>query len=322
MKAYRRKVMDEKGYNGTLVLLGKYMSELTPYPSPTYRQRLKIALHCILPQILITRVAGWFAQREWGVVTHAVIRLFVKLYRVNLAEAEQEKASDYKSFNAFFIRRLKAEARPISESDATLCLPADGRISEAGAIVHGQLLQAKGHSFTLNALLANDTELGNQFIDGSFVTTYLSPTDYHRVHMPCSGTLRKMIYVPGELFSVSPFLAEHIPNLFARNERVICVFDTVFGQLIQILVGATVTASIRTVWAGVVNAPREHSVHVWEYPSQGDAVVMLKKGQEMGAFQLGSTVITLFPKNTLAIASNVQVGASINMGQDLGTLLS
>ncbi|NOL48725.1 phosphatidylserine decarboxylase [Pelistega europaea] len=293
---------------------------LKAYPSPSYLQRLKIALHYVLPQLAITRVAGWFAEKEWGVVTHAVIRLFVKCYKVNLSEAEYEHPQDYASFNQFFIRPLKANARPIVADEKSLCLPADGCVSEVGKIEQNRLIQAKGHPFTLEALLAGDEELAQLFINGQFLTTYLSPRDYHRVHMPCDGTLRKMIYVPGELFSVNPFLAHHIPDLFARNERVVCMFDTAFGPMVQILVGATVTASMSTVWAGVINPPRLQQIVVREYPSSGDSAVRLKKGEEMGAFRLGSTVINLFPEGVIDLNLNLQAGEPTVMGTLLGNI--
>lgn len=255
------------------------------YPQPHYGQRVKIALHYLLPQLMLTRLAGWVAEQRWGALTHFMIKVFAKQYRVNWEEAEKSQPSDYASFNEFFIRRLKDNVRPIDNTPQGLCFPADGKVSEVGHIVHDQLLQAKGHHFTLNTLLANDHDLAQQFINGQFITTYLSPRDYHRVHMPCDGTLRKMIYVPGELFSVNPFLAHHIPDLFARNERLICVFDTAFGSMVQILVGATITASMSTVWAGVINPPRSRGVRVWEYPVVGESCVVLQKGQEMGAFR-------------------------------------
>ncbi|HBO38758.1 MAG TPA: phosphatidylserine decarboxylase, partial [Pasteurellaceae bacterium] len=178
------------------------------------------------------------------------------------------------------------------------------------------LLQAKGHSFNLRDLLANDDELSERFKNGEFITTYLSPRDYHRVHMPCDGTLRKMLYVPGDLFSVNPFLAEHIPNLFARNERVICVFDTEFGTMVQILVGATITASISTVWAGVINPPRPNEIKIWTY--DGENTINLLKGQEMGAFQLGSTVINLFQQDSVKLADTLGVDSITRVGEILG----
>nr|WP_314739711.1 archaetidylserine decarboxylase [uncultured Haemophilus sp.] len=293
---------------------------LKAYPIPTYWQCVKIACHYLLPQLSITRAAGWLAEQKWGAVTHFIIKLFAQKYKVNLDEAEKSQPSDYQTFNEFFIRPLKAGVRPIVEGEKAIALPADGRVSEYGKIVDNQLIQAKGHFFTLETLLANDAEMAEKFKDGDFITTYLSPSDYHRVHMPCDATLRKMIYVPGELFSVNPFLAEHVPNLFARNERVICEFDTEFGPMVQILVGATVTASMSTVWAGVINPPRPNEVVEYHYETTGEKAIHLKKGEEMGAFRLGSTVINLFPKNTISFADEIQTGNTTRMGELLGML--
>ena len=284
----------------------------------TYWQRAKVAFQYIMPQLYLTQLAGWFAQQKWGAVTHFVIKAFAKKYNVDMSEAKKENFSDYESFNQFFIRGLKDDARKINENPTALCLPADGRVSQIGHIDDERLLQAKGHFFSLSDLLASDEELVNTFKNGEFATIYLSPRDYHRVHMPCDATLRKMIYVPGDLFSVNPFLAEHVPNLFARNERVICVFDTAFGPMVQILVGATITASMSTVWAGVINPPRTGEVKVWTY--QGDNAIKLTKGQEMGAFQLGSTVINLFPANSVTLAEHLEVDVPVRMGEILATM--
>ena len=284
----------------------------------TYWQRAKVAFQYIMPQLYLTQLAGWFAQQKWDAVTHFVIKAFAKKYNVDMSEAKKENFSDYESFNQFFIRELKDDARKINENPTALCLPADGRVSQIGHIDDERLLQAKGHFFSLSDLLAGDEELVNTFKNGEFATIYLSPRDYHRVHMPCDATLRKMIYVPGDLFSVNPFLAEHVPNLFARNERVICVFDTAFGPMAQILVGATITASMSTVWAGVINPPRTGEVKVWTY--QGDSAIKLTKGQEMGAFQLGSTVINLFPANSVTLAEHLEVDVPVRMGEILATM--
>ena len=284
----------------------------------TYWQRVKVAFQYIMPQLYLTQLAGWFAKQKWGAVTHFVIKAFAKKYNVDMSEAKKENFSDYESFNQFFIRELKDDARKINENPTALCLPADGRVSQIGHIDDERLLQAKGHFFSLSDLLAGDEELVNTFKNGEFATIYLSPRDYHRVHMPCDATLRKMIYVPGDLFSVNPFLAEHVPNLFARNERVICVFDTAFGPMAQILVGATITASMSTVWAGVINPPRTGEVKVWTY--QGDNAIKLTKGQEMGAFQLGSTVINLFPANSVTLAEHLEVDVPVRMGEILATM--
>ena len=251
-------------------------------------------------------------------MTHFIIKLFAKQYHVNLSEAEKTAPSDYATFNEFFIRPLKAGARPIVEGENTIALPADGRVSEYGSIVENQLIQAKGHFFTLETLLARDLEMAEKFKNGNFITTYLSPSDYHRVHMPYDAVLKKMIYVPGELFSVNPFLAEHVPNLFARNERVICEFETAFGPMVQILVGATITASMSTVWAGIINPPRPNEVVEYHYETEGEKAISLKKGEEMGAFRLGSTVINLFPPNTMAFAEGIKTGSKTRMGELLG----
>ncbi|MCI7352184.1 MAG: archaetidylserine decarboxylase [[Actinobacillus] rossii] len=279
-----------------------------------YWQRIKIAFQYVMPQKYLTQTAGWLAKQKWGAVTHFIIKLFAKKYGINMSEVAKENFSDYATFNEFFIRQLKADARKIDGNPTALCLPADGKISQCGEISDETMLQAKGHTFSLRDLLAGDEELTADFKNGTFATTYLSPRDYHRVHMPCDATLRKMIYVPGDLFSVNPFLNEHVPNLLARNERVICVFDTEFGKMIQILVGATITASISTIWAGVINPPRPNEIKTWDY---NDNAVKLTKGQEMGAFQLGSTVINLFQADRVKLADNLDVDAVTRVGEVL-----
>ncbi|MDH2926514.1 phosphatidylserine decarboxylase [Lonepinella koalarum] len=281
----------------------------------SYWQRIKVALQYIMPQLYLTQLAGWLAKQKWGAITHFAIKLFAKKYKVNMQEATKTEFHAYDSFNEFFVRSLAKNARQINQDSTALCLPADGKISQCGHISDNLLLQAKGHFFSLNDLLAEDQELVNEFKNGEFATTYLSPSDYHRVHMPCNATLRKMIYVPGDLFSVNPFLNTHVPNLLARNERVICVFDTEFGKMIQILVGATITASISTAWAGIITPPRPNEVKTWTY--EGENAMKLQKGQEMGAFQLGSTVINLFQSNKVRLADNLDVDSVTRVGQVL-----
>lgn len=283
--------------------------------SLSYWQRAKVAFQYLMPQLYLTQVAGWLAEQKWGVITHTFIQLFAKKYQVNMSEAKLEKFSDYATFNQFFTRELKDGARPINPESDVICLPADGKISQCGQIDNELLLQAKGHYFSLSDLLADQQDLVETFKNGTFATTYLSPRDYHLVHMPCDGTLRKMIYVPGALFSVNPFLAEHVPNLFAKNERVICLFDTEFGPMIQILVGATITASISTQWAGVINPPRSQEIKTWDY----DGSIKLRKGEQMGAFQLGSTVINLFTKDSVKLADNLDVNSVTQVGGILAT---
>lgn len=283
---------------------------------------IKIALQHLLPKIWLTRLAGWGANRQAGALTKLAINLFVRAYRVNMQEAQQPDTAAYRTFNDFFARPLRAGVRPIDPHAHRLAQPADGAISQLGDITDGKLIQAKNHDYTLEALLAGNYLMAELFRDGQFATTYLSPRDYHRVHMPCDGVLREMIYVPGELFSVNPLTAANVPNLFARNERVICLFDTPFGPLAQILVGATIVGSIETVWAGVVTPPREGIVKRWTYPAAGEeGAIALEKGAEMGRFKLGSTVINLFAAGRVRLMPNLASQSVTRMGEPFAEAL-
>lgn len=279
---------------------------------------IRIFIQHLLPKQLLTVLLGYVAEKEWGWFTQTLIKLFIKAYKVDMQEAKESSPEAYKSFNAFFTRPLKEGARVIDADDKTLVLPADGHLSQFGPIEGETLVQAKGHTYTLTALLAGNTPLIDTFAEGKFATIYLSPKDYHRLHMPCDGILREMIYVPGELFSVNLHTAANIPNLFARNERVICVFDTEFGVMAQILVGATIVGSIETVWAGVITPPREGIIQRWTYPRVGEVddslLIKLKKGDEMGRFKLGSTVINLFEKNNVDFADNIALAQTTRLG--------
>lgn len=280
--------------------------------------RIKIALQHLLPKRWLTELAGWGAERRGGWLTRGVITLFVRWYKVDMQEAQQPDVAAYPTFNAFFVRPLRDEARPIDADPAVLVLPADGIISQLGPIEGEQVFQAKGHHYSLEALLAGNESMIARFRDGSFATTYLAPRDYHRVHMPCNGVLREMLYVPGELFSVNPLTAANIPNLFARNERIICLFDTDFGPMAQILVGATIVGSIETVWAGAVTPPREGIIKRWRYPqADADGAVVLLKGQEMGRFKLGSTVINLFAGKNVLLGEHLYTRYVTRVGQRL-----
>ncbi|KAF0856777.1 archaetidylserine decarboxylase [Pantoea dispersa] len=284
--------------------------------------RFKLGLNHILPKKALTELAGWGASRRAGWLTKAVIDIFVWFYKVDMAEASKPHTGSYRTFNDFFVRPLKEGARPIDPDASLLALPADGAISQLGRIAGDQIFQAKGHTYSLQALLAGNDDLAEKFVDGEFVTTYLAPRDYHRVHMPCNGILREMIYVPGDLYSVNPLTARNIPNLFARNERVICVFDTDHGPMVQILVGATIVGSIETVWAGTVTPPREGVIKRWRYPSADhDGAVVLLKGQEMGRFKLGSTVINLFAPNRVKLAESLEAESKTRLGQPLAIAL-
>lgn len=276
--------------------------------------KIKVGLQYWIPQHGLTRLMGWLASAKAGGLTTAVIRWFIKQYNVNMDEALHSDPSHFKSFNEFFVRELKEGVRPIAEGETVITHPADACVSQFGPINDGKLIQAKGHDFTAVALLGGDEKLAQEFDEGEFATLYLSPRDYHRVHMPCDGVLRQMIYVPGDLFSVNPLTAENVANLFARNERVVCIFDTEFGPMAQVLVGATIVGSIELVWAGTITPPRGNTVYRWDYPAQGNKAVMLKKGQEMGRFKLGSTVINLFAKDKIRFDDSMQHGEPTVMG--------
>ncbi len=268
--------------------------------------KIKVGLQYWLPQHGLTRLVGKFASSKAGSLTTAVIRLFVKQYKVNMDEALHSDPAHFKTFNEFFVRELKPGMRPVIEGDSVITHPADACVSQFGPITDGQLIQAKGHTYSAQELLGGDATLAQEFADGEFATLYLSPSDYHRVHMPCDGVLRQMIYVPGDLFSVNPLTAENVPNLFARNERVVCIFDTDFGPMAQVLVGATIVGSIELTWAGTVTPPRGNTVYTWDYPAEGNKSVHFKKGDEMGRFKLGSTVINLFSKGAVEFDQSMQ----------------
>jgi phosphatidylserine decarboxylase len=252
--------------------------------------RFAVLPQYLLPKQALTSFAGWVAGKERGAVTTWIIRRFVAKYGVDMAEALDSDIASYPSFNEFFTRALKPGARPIARSD--LVSPVDGAISQFGPIEGDQIFQAKGHSYSTTALVGGDKTLAAQFEQGSFSTLYLSPKDYHRIHMPCDGRLLRMIHVPGDLFSVNPTTARGVPGLFARNERVVCVFETARGPFALVLVGATIVGSMATVWHGVVNPPRSGEVREWNY---ADKQITLRQGEEMGRFLLGSTVVMLFP---------------------------
>lgn len=244
-----------------------------------------------MPKHFISRVVGKLAAAKAGALTTYLIKLFIKQYKIDMTEAKYSDPAHYKTFNEFFTRPLKDGVRPMVDDEQVIIHPVDGAISQLGDIIDGQLIQAKGHDYSLQALLGGDEYDTTAFLDGKFATIYLAPKDYHRIHMPIDGTLSKMIYVPGDLFSVNPLTAQNVPNLFARNERVVAIFETDIGPLAMVLVGATIVASIETVWAGTVTPPAGSDVFSWKYPTEGENALTLKKGEEMGRFKLGSTVV-------------------------------
>lgn len=278
-------------------------------------QKLKADAQYLLPKHLLSRAVGFAAAAKLGKATTFMIQQFIKHYNVNTKEMAG-KIEDYKSFNAFFSRPLTADARPINPNTNVVTFPVDGKISQFGKIEDKFLFQAKNHYYTTEALLADSKE-AQAFKNGEFITIYLSPKDYHRVHLPFAGTLDKMIHVPGDLFSVNPFNAKHIPELFARNERVVCFFNTEIGRMAVIFVGATIVRSISTAWEGTVAPNKNKDIAVSEYASRN---LNFAKGDEIGKFFMGSTVICLFEKNKIQFNEDMQSGQPTRMGMQMATL--
>mgnify|MGYP002771869953 FL=1 len=299
------------------------MAPATPYripsPLPFLRRlhvsdRLAVLPQYLLPKRALTQLMGYLASREAGAVTTAVIRWFIRRYQVNMAEALNPDPAAYSSFNSFFTRELKPGVRPLADSE-WIC-PVDGAVSQLGRIQGDQIFQAKGHSYSTQALVGGDAQLAAQFQDGHFATIYLSPRDYHRIHMPCAGRLLRMIHVPGDLFSVNPTTARGVPGLFARNERVVCVFEGKHGPFVMVLVGATIVGSMATTWHGVVNPPRPGHVREWYY---ADKNIHLEQGAEMGRFLLGSTVVLLTPPGPLQFNADWCATAPVRLGEAMAS---
>lgn len=276
------------------------------------KAKLFTALMYVLPHHATSRLVGYFVESKFPLFKNALINWAIRHYDVDMSEAKRETAQEYKHFNDFFTRSLKVGARPLPDDTHLIVSPADGEISQIGQIQHGRIFQAKGHDYSLLELLGNDSALAEQFADGSFATIYLAPKDYHRVHMPAQGLLQKMIHVPGRLFSVSKTTVENVPRIFARNERVISVFETEHGSMAVIMVGAINVASIETVWAGLVTPNK--AAHTTIYGANSP-IIDLERGTEMGRFKLGSTAIVLFGKQQIEWLSQLQEGSAIRMGE-------
>ena len=277
--------------------------------------RAFIGMQYLLPQHLLSRIVGGIAGSRIGFVRAALIRAFLSRYPVDLAEAAQPEPDRYSSFNDFFTRRLRAGARRFdAEAAAALC-PADGMVSQSGRITGDTLLQAKGIGYSAAALLGGDAALAGEFADGDFVTIYLAPHNYHRVHMPLAGTLRLARFVPGDLFSVNATTADSVPGLFARNERIACVFDTPAGPLAVVLVGALFVGSMSLAWAGQIrgDGPRKPR----DLPCR-DPLVALDRGAELGWFNMGSTVVVLFAPQGPALAGAISAGRAVRVGEPIG----
>jgi len=281
--------------------------------------KLFVLSQYLTPQHSLSRAAGRLAESHAGLVKGSFIHWFARRYNVDMSEAAEPDLDAYPDFNSFFTRALKPDARPIAPGPDSLVSPADGCISQLGSISDERIFQAKGQSFTTTELLGGDRSRAAPFRNGNFATLYLSPRDYHRVHMPVAGTLKEMIHIPGKLFSVNPVTTARVPRLFARNERVVCLFDTDQGPMALVLVGAMIVASVETVWAGLV-ARGKGGPHVAYHPPEHP--IHLEKGAEMGRFLLGSTVIMAFPKGRTRWLENIQAGDTVRMGQRLGTLLT
>ena len=272
--------------------------------------RLAVLPQYLLPQQLLTRFAGRIASAQAGGLTTALIRRFVARYQVDMSEAANPDIASYASFNDFFTRALRPGLRPLADA-AAIC-PVDGAVSQLGPIERDQIFQAKGHHYSTKALLGGDAQLAARFQDGHFATIYLSPRDYHRIHMPCDGRLLRMEHVPGALFSVNPTTARGVPGLFARNERVVCMFDTPLGPMALVLVGATIVGSMATVWHGQVNPPHTGQPRRWDYANKS---ITLRQGEEMGRFLLGSTVVLLFARGAVEFTPGWAEGRSVRLGE-------
>ena len=275
----------------------------------------------LLPHHLLSQAMHWLTRVEWSPLKDWLISGAIRLYKVDMELAAEQDPKRYPSFNAFFTRALHAEARPLNAETSAVISPVDGAISQIGRIEDGRIFQAKGQSYTLAELLGEDAEWHQQFEDGHFATIYLSPRDYHRIHMPLTGKLKKMSHIPGRLFSVSPSTTRVVPRLFSRNERLVNLFETNHGPMAVIMVGAIFVASMDTVWAGTV-APASRRIAQWSYDrAEPVEPVVLEKGAEMGRFNMGSTVILLFQKEAIDWADALVPDAKIKMGEQIATLI-
>ena len=277
---------------------------------------LKTLIHHLTPKQFLTRAAGFFAEREWGEVTTFVIETFISIYHIDMKEALKENPEDYKTFNEFFIRELKPGLRPLPRGLNAIAAPVDGTIAEYGYITYGRLIAAKGQDYSLRTLLGGDEQVSAPFEDGNFETIYLAPSNYHRIHMPMAGTLRKIIYIPGKYYSVNPDYVERIEGLFAKNERAVAIFDTEAGPMALVFVGATIVGSIGITGIGIISPNKERKIKVTEFPAE--TAPTYAKGEEIGYFKLGSTVITIFGKKSVTLSPEQKSGSAVKMGTLMG----
>jgi phosphatidylserine decarboxylase len=288
----------------------------------SFKEKLFIAFQYAVPQHLLSYLVGWFAETRIDWIKNLFISKFIKQFNVNMDEAERQAPEAFTHFNDFFTRELKQDMRPIDANSNSIVSPADGVISQLGTIENGRVFQAKGHDYSLIELLGGNSQTADDFMGGQFATVYLSPKDYHRLHMPVTGTLREMIYVPGDLFSVNQTTAENVPRLFSRNERVVTIFDTELGPMALVLVGAMIVAGIETTWAGRIT-PFDRKVRSTSYPVQGESQqpLVIEKGDEMGRFFLGSTIVVCFGENKMHWLEDMKAEQPLRLGESMGLTL-
>lgn len=278
---------------------------------------MRVAPQYILPQHCLTAFVHRLARCRWKPVKNSLIRLFTVLFRVDSSLSEHRSPDDYEHFNAFFTRSIRKELRPLPGDADAICSPVDGTVSQGGTIDTGDIFQAKNRYYSLDKLLANDSELVSCFRNGRFMTLYLSPGDYHRVHMPCNGHLQRMTCVPGKLFAVNAHTVRVVKNLFTRNERMISLFETDCGPMALVMIGAIFVGSMETTWSGVITPANRHEIKITDYPEKP----FLQRGEEMGRFNMGSTVILLFPENTVQWQDDNPAGKRIIMGETIGRFI-
>ena len=280
---------------------------------------LKVMPQYVLPQHSLSVLMSQLTHSKNKTLKNIFIREIIKRYGVNMSESLQQDIHSFNSFNEFFTRELNPQMRPLARGDAIIVSPADGVISQAGTIIDGQIFQAKGKSFSAVDLLGGDNKRASTFNGGLFTTIYLSPKDYHRLHMPLTGRLIEMVHIPGKLFSVNTITTENVSGLFARNERVVAIFETELGKMALVLVGAIFVSSIETVWHGVVTPPTSKTIRSWQY---ADNAPLLEKGQEMGRFNMGSTIIVLFEKDKARWHADIDAGKAVKLKTALGSYIN
>lgn len=286
------------------------------------KDKLFIAFQYAVPQHLLSHLVGWFAETRIEWIKNLFISKFIKQFNVNMEEAKRQTPDAFENFNDFFTRELKPGMRIIDENSNAIVSPADGAVSQLGPIENGRVFQAKGQDYSLIELLGGNSTTADEFMGGQFATVYLSPKDYHRLHMPVTGTLREMIYVPGDLFSVNQTTAQNVPRLFSRNERVVAIFDTELGPMALVLVGAMIVAGIETTWAGRIT-PFDRNVRSISYPTTGESQqpLTIEKGEEMGRFFLGSTIVVCFAKDKMHWLEEMQAERPLRLGESMGLTL-